>query len=208
METIAFENIQQRLDQLDNREIKLTERELTLEMPLSEQNERFEKLRKGYVSLRLIENEAENEFQPLTRDTFELMLKILKNKYNIDDIQLEKLDDRNKVEQYFTELIPLIQNRWSSICGYKRLWKERRIGYRQAINTLLDNDIRKLAENIDANDQSKWINNVEIIFSKLDKLIKDIEDLLTSTESLQTELEDIFKQREEIFVKADLLFRM
>ena len=118
------------------------------------------------------------------------------------------MDDRNKVEQYFTELIPLIQNRWSSICGYKRLWKIRRLEIRQKVINLFDSDFKELSEEININDQTKWFEKANSVFSILDKLIKDEEDLLASTESLQTELEELFKQREEIFVIAHNLFAM
>lgn len=193
---------------MDERDKKLSERELALDKPVSEQNERFEKLRKGYVSLRLINDDTETEFQPSTRDTFELMLKILKNKYNIDTIQLEKLDDRNKMEQYFAELIPLIQNRWSSICGYKRLWKERRVEIKNNILSLINADLNELLTCKNSFEPTKWLEKANLLFSSLDKLIKEEEDLITLSESLQTELEDLFKQRDEIFIKADRLFGM
>jgi len=205
----AFENIDQRLNLLDNREIKMTERELVLEIPLSEQNERFEKLRKGYVSLKLIENEVENEFKPLTRDLFLQTYNDLNIKYNVlSEVDYKKEEYRDNIEQYLVELIPLIQNRWNSICGYKRLWKSRRLEIRQKVFNLFASDLKELSEEINNNDQSKWLEKANLTFLTLDKLIKDEEDLLTTTESLQTELEELFKQREEIFVIAHNLFAM
>lgn len=136
------------------------------------------------------------------------MFKILNNKYNIETIKFENNNERDKLEQYFSELIPLIQTRWSSICGYKRLWKSRRMEYRQEINTILDTEMKKLAESTDAVDQTKWVETVDKVIARLEKLITDIEDLLALTESLQAEMEDLFKQREEILVIAHKLFAM
>jgi len=208
MKISTIESIEPRLQEIESRESSLTERELALNLPLTEQNERFEKLRKGYVSLKLIEDNFEYEFKPTTRESFMSQIRGLQLNYGIDRLSLEDTSDRDKIEKYFSELIPLIQVRWSSIGGYKRLWKSRRIEYQKEINSLLDTDMKKLAENIDAIDQSKWVESVDIVFAKLEKLVNDIEDLLTSTESLQTEMEDLFKLREDIFVKAHKLFAM
>ena len=208
MKISAIESIAPRLLKIESRENAITDREIALNLPLAEQNDRFEKLRKGYVSLKLIEEELAREFQPITGETFQSLKERLQTKYNIDRLRFDNILDRDKIEKYFSELIPLIQTRWSSICGYKRLWKNRRIDYQQQIDKLLNVDMKKLAENIDAIYQSKWIESVDIVISKLDKLIQDIEDLLTSTESLQTEMEELFKLRGDIFVKAHKLFEM
>jgi hypothetical protein len=208
MKLSAIESIAPRLQKIESRENAITDREKALNLPLAEQNDRFEKLRKGYISLKLIEEELASEFQPITRETFLSLLGSFQIKYGIDRLRFDNILDRDKIERYFSELIPLIQTRWSSICGYKRLWKNRRIEYQQQIDTLLNNDMKKLAESIDAIDQSKWIESVDIVISKLEKLIQDIEELLTSTESLQTEMEELFKLREDIFAMAHKLFEI
>lgn len=208
MRISTIESIEPRLQKIESRESSLTEREIALNLPLAEQNERYENLRKGYVSLKLIEDNFEYEFKPTTRESFISQFRGLQSNYGIDRLSLDDISDRDKIEKYFSELIPLIQLRWSSIGEYKRIWKSRRMEYRQEINTLLDTDMKKLAENIDVIDQSKWVESVDIVFEKLEKLVNDIEDLLTSTESLQTEMEELFKHREDIFVKAHKLFEM
>ncbi len=207
MENNILTDIKKRIDNLDDRGIELTNKELALKKPVEDQNEKFEKLRKGYASLNLIDEEI--DFTPITRELFKIELDRLKNKYSISNSELKYTkEDRDNIEKYFSELIPLYTYRWITICQYKKIWKLRRVELRKQENLLLENEYKNLRNTKTEINQISWKEQAKKVFTSHTILIEEQEKLITSEEDLQIELESIYRLKEEIFIHAHKLFEL
>lgn len=124
---------------------------------------------------------------------------MLEKEFDKLEIYKKDLDIIKDQERIIAKQITLFTNRWNSICELKKLWRNRRVEYRNSEILLIENEfsqLDKLKRNIT---KESFIEKVESLFTEYIKLIEEQEKLITAEEDLQKELDQLILMREEKF---------
>lgn len=197
-------DFQTSINELDERQEKLRIRETRLVELLDKQNERFEKLWKGYKKLGLVDMQQEL-IKPMLQQEFYKELKVFETYFDEISIQsLNKKNLQNTLEQNIADLLTLLQSRWNTICAYKKLWRERRVRFRQEEIFLIENDYSTLSKS-DMNN-SLWFGQAHKLILRHKQLFEEQKKLIMVEEEQQNEFESIYEWREYLFTIAEQLF--
>jgi hypothetical protein len=191
---------------LSDRMEKLEIKSLRISTLVQNQNNKFEKLWKGYKSLGLLENLNKNGVSPITREIFNNEL--LKLQDQLDEIlQIpptinNKIEIRNKLENHLIVILGLLNVRWGSIVEFHILWSERRNGFRKE-------ELRLQSEYEELVNESKiesFILKTEFLAKKHTDLINKQLELISAQDDLFDEMERIYNIRENLFKICSELF--
>ena len=193
------EKFLENIKNIDKRIKSLKQREIQLANLSEEQNELFDKLRKGYEYIRIIDNRYEDEV--VTQESFKNYLIRIEEDYKNSKNE-NKESDLRSFEQYLSSKISLFGNRWNSICKYKSLWFSDLGKLRDSEKELLEKkyfNLKKLADKIS---NSEWKTNAESIFQKHNEIVIEQQKYIQALEEQQNELESIYRKREELYELA------
>lgn len=193
------------MSRLSNKMEQLKFKAIKIEKQIQPQNDKFDKLWKGYHALGLLDNLEKME-SPITREIFIIEFNNLQNKLNEKLVFYRSNNDKNELrdalEKQIITILYLLSLRWWSISEFLKLWSNRRLGYRENELKLMS-DYEKLENE----------HNIELFMKKTDSIAnKQIEliekqlELITAEDELYVEMEDIYIIREKLFTLSTELF--
>jgi len=204
-----FKWIRENHIELDSRDEKIREKEYNLSLRIAKQNERFEKLRKGYKKLGLITDNDDRNQTPMTRDRFRMESEQLQKRFNSINARPrakeEMYNAQKELEKYLADMMTLSTERWNTICAYKELWRKERIEFRQEELNLQPDYVDHVKEETNSTN-TVWDERTNKVFAKNKILIEEQKKKIDGEEELQKELETLFEFREQLFRLAEKLF--
>jgi hypothetical protein len=211
MEINKFGNIKERMFNLDARDKNLGERGQSVLRILNEHNIRFEKLRKGYVALGLVNDKDSDQFEPIVQNVFDEEFEAIRVDYeNIINGKSEIHEDvfavNDASEKYISDLLTLTSNRWNTIIGFMKLWKNERLKLRESQLKLLE-DLKALEKQDKSLEDTKLLAQATLALEKQLHLIEEQEMKITIEEEQQNELEYLIELREWLYSMAVKLFQ-
>lgn len=209
MERNSYLVIQESQHEIETRDEILWKREKALGELMAEHNEKFEKLRKGYVKLGVI-NEIQFEYsEPMILVKFQKEMELMQERFESINKNPKTIEEKNifhnELEKYIADMIILYSRRWNTIISYKNLWRQERSELRKK-ELGLEKEYIALEKLDEKTSKSKWMELAENLFNKHIPLIEEQKKRLLLEEEQQNELESILKSREQLFKLAEQLF--
>ncbi|MFZ4402124.1 MAG: hypothetical protein ACOYO1_18990 [Bacteroidales bacterium] len=203
-----FEWIRENQIELDSRDKLLRAREYNLSLLVPEQNDRLEKLRRGYIVLGLVNDEIRKS-EPITKDRFKQDFELLNKQFGLINKETKTKQEiykaQKELEQYISAAMSLITDRWNMACDYKDLWKKERFNFREE-ELKLSVEYLELADLEAKMTHTDWVVRADKLFINHKKLIEEQKKRLHGEEEELKDLEFLFELREKLFKVAESSF--
>ena len=196
------------MSEMAQREEGLNELEIKLRKLSTIQDDKVEKLWKGYALLGLLDGLDKDGVAPITREMYNVELEKIVGPLNelLGYFNSNPKDKkaRDEAEKLIVELLALMNIRVQSIFKFKKLWNDRRQEFKQSEINLLD----QYKELLSIKDTVLFKTKTEKVGMMQVELIEKQLVLITAEEELYNELEMLCNVREHLFDISSELFKI